>query len=341
MSNFSTQPFLDSVHQKVSPRYPSFTAFAPATVANVGVGFDILGFAINSIGDRITVSHQNTKGVTIEDVNGILDDTAIPMDAARNTAGVPLLEMIEDLNLDFGFSVKIEKGIPLGSGMGGSAASAVGAVVAAHALLLEMGILTEPLSREQLVRYALEGEAIASGSKHADNVAPCLFGGFTLSRPGDEPDVVALPYPKNLYCVIVHPAFRLDTKEARGVLKPELALKTHIQQSARLVAFVAGLTTSDFSLIQKGFDDILIEPQRAPLIPGFVQVKKAALDAGVLGCSISGAGPSVFAFTESEEIAEHARAAMIKAFQNESGPAGKLIAQGWISFISETGAHIV
>ena len=283
----------------------------------------------------------------LEKVSGVLDELSLPMDASKNTAGVPLLSMIQDFHLDFGFSVSIEKGIPLGSGMGGSAASAVGAVVAAHALLKEMGILTEPLSQDQLVQYALEGEAIASGSKHADNVAPCLFGGFTLSRPPSEydprPEVIALPYPKNMFCVVVHPQFRLDTKVARGVLKKELLLKTHIQQSARLATLIAGLTTNNFSWIQKGLDDVLIEPQRSELIPGFYEVKNAALESGALGCSISGAGPSIFAFAADRELAERAKIAMIETFNRRPGPGGKgrLEAQGWVSVISQEGSHLV
>lgn len=309
----------------------SATAFAPATVANVGVGFDILGFAIEGVGDRVTVTRTAEPGVRIEGMLGISDAAAIPLDPEKNTAGVPLLEMIEDLKLDFGFSVKIEKNIPLGSGMGGSAASAVGAVVAANALLLK------PLSLEKLLNFALEGEAVASGAKHADNVAPCLFGGLTLSTPGENPVISRLPYPRELFCVVIYPAMRLDTQVARAALKPDLSLKLHVQQSARLAAFVAGCCTSDLDLIQRGLEDILIEPQRAPLIPGFAEVKKAAMASGALGSSISGAGPSVFALIRDRASAQVARDAMIAAFSSSAS----LSAKGWISPISSRGAYLL
>ena len=305
------------------------TVFAPATVANVAVGFDILGFAVHGVGDRVTVTRISEPLVVIESIS----NSNIPTDPQKNTAGVPLLKMLEDLKPGFGFSVKIEKGIPLGSGMGGSAASAVGAVVAAHELLVRSGL--SPLSKDILIRYALEGEAIASGAKHADNIAPCLYGGFTLSRPGAEPDVISLPYPSGLFCVLVNPAMQLNTKEARDVLKSEISLKLHSQQSARLAAFVAGCALSDFNWIRKGLEDLVVEPQRKALIPGFDSVKDAAMKAGVLGCSISGAGPSVFALTEDEAIAKLALPSMIAAFARAG-----LSAKGWVSLMNGDGASV-
>lgn len=309
----------------------SATAFAPATVANVGVGFDILGFAIEGLGDRVTVSRSSSPGVQIEKMSGLSDSDAIPLDPEKNTAGVPLLKMLAELNPGFGFSVKIEKNIPLGSGLGGSAASAVGAVVAANALL------PKPLALAKLLNFALEGEAIASGAKHADNVAPCLFGGLTLSTPGENPEVSRLPYPKELYCVVVHPSMRLDTQVARAALKSDLSLKLHVQQSARLAAFIAGCCTSDLDLIHRGLEDVLVEPQRARLIPGFLEVKKAALISGALGASISGAGPSVFALMRDRESAVKARDGMIAAFET----AGGLSAKGYLSPISMRGAYLL
>lgn len=312
-----------------------FTAFAPATVANVAVGFDILGFALQSVGDRVTVRAQSSEQVTIEEISGLAVAKNISLDPSQNTAGVPLIQMLRDLKPGFGFSVRIEKGIPLGSGLGGSAASAVGAVVAVHALLRKE-FLKEDLSPDQLIHYALEGEAIASGAKHADNVAPCLLGGLTLSRPGEHPDVVSLPCPKSVFAVVVNPSMQLNTKDARGVLKSEISLKMHSQQSARLAAFIAGCCTSDLALLKKGFEDLVVEPQRAHLIPGFFAVKQAAMDAGVLGCSISGAGPSVFALTSDQGIALNAKQAMIAAFKSAG-----LDAQGWISPMGSAGARIV
>ncbi len=313
---------------------PGFaTAFAPATVANVGVGFDILGFAIDGVGDRVTVSRTESPGVRIETVGGISGADGIPAAPEKNTAGMPLLRMLEEFRPGFGFSVRIEKGIPLGSGMGGSAASAVGAAVAANALL------PAPLPIEKLLRFALEGEAVASGAKHADNVAPCLFGGLTLTGPGADPEVARLPFPKGVFCALVYPDLRLDTRDARAVLKPDLTLKLHILQSARLAAFVAGCCTGDLALIRRGLDDVLIEPQRAHLIPGFAAVKHAArLDGAdeILGGSISGAGPSVFALTVDAKSAGRSSAAMIAAFASVG-----VSARGWVSPISSAGARLV
>lgn len=307
----------------------SATAFAPATVANVASGFDILGFALSGLGDHVTVTRSRASGVKIESITGIHDSSQIPVSPEKNTATFPLIKMLEDSLPGFGFSVRIEKGIPLGSGMGGSASSAVGAVVAANAVL--GGIFP----KEKLLDYALEGEALASGSKHADNIAPCLFGGLTLTCPGPNPKPISLPFPKELLCVLIHPEFRLDTKVARAALKSELPLKTHVEQSARLASLVAGFCLSEVRWIGQGLEDVAIEPQRAGLIPGFAQVKKAALDAGVLGCSISGAGPSLFALTNDAEVAVRAHSAMMRAFEE----AAQLPSQGWISPVSAQGAR--
>jgi homoserine kinase len=314
----------------------SFTAFAPATVANVAVGFDILGFAVECVGDEVTVSVSKTPGVSIESVDGISDASGISIDPLKNTAGKPLLLMVEKFKPAFGISVRIKKGIPLGSGLGGSAASAVGAVVAANALFVEQGTLTQSLSLSELLLFALEGEFVASGSKHADNIAPCLYGGLTLSYPGAQPDVERIPFPVNLYCVLVHPEYRVDTQMARGVLSSTVSLKTYIEQSARLASFILACTTGNLALLKRGFEDLLIEPQRAKLIPGFAEVKQAALEAGVLGCSISGAGPAVFALTDSLHIAEIAKENMVRAFSGAG-----LSAEGWVSPIRAHGSLIV
>ncbi len=307
------------------------TAFAPATVANVAVGFDILGFAIDGVGDRVTVKKIPEKTVRITRITGVPGANEIPCDAITNTGGVPLLNMIERCQLGFGFEVTIEKGITLGSGMGGSAASAVGAVVAANALL------DQPLSREILLDLALDGEALASGARHADNIAPCLYGGMTLSEVSPVASVIELPFPRDLRVVVVNPGSRLDTKQARGVLKREIELKTHIAQSRRLAMFIAGLCESNYEWIKRGCEDVVIEPQRAHLIPGFAAVKKSALGAGALGCSISGAGPSVFALVQGAKTADTIRDAMIRAFAES----GSISAQGWVSEISSRGAIVL
>jgi homoserine kinase len=298
-------------------------AFAPATVANVAVGFDLLGFPIEGVGDRVTVERLDAREVRVAGVTGC----DLPTDPLRNTATVGLVRLIEERDLAHGFAVSIEKGIPLGSGMGGSAASAVGAIVAASALL------DQPLTAAEQLRYALFGEEAASGSRHADNAAPCLLGGLTLTRSSE--DVVPIPVPAMIRCVLVHPHARLDTRAARAVLRREVPLADHVRQSANLAAFIAGCFTNDLALIGRSLVDLIVEPQRAPLIRGFAAVKRAALDAGALGCSISGAGPSLFAWA-TDDAAAAIGAAMVGAFAAEGVPA-----DAWISPIAAQGARVV
>lgn len=307
----------------------SAKAFAPATVANVASGFDLLGFALNGMGDHVTVTREANPGVRIRLSKSTKTD--LPLAPEKNTAGKALLAMLDRLGAKFGFDIEIEKGIPLGSGLGGSAASAVAAVVAANALL------EKPFSKKDLLEFALEGEAVASGAKHADNVAPCLFGGMTLSRPGSHSEIASIPVPKGITAVVVHPDFVLETKVARAALAKDLLLKTHIQQSARLASLVLGLSTGDWGAIEYGLQDVLIEPQRAGLIPGFPAVKRAAIEAGAIGASISGAGPSVFAWVKDGAAANRVRDAMIRAFAD----AGQLKARGIVSEINPKGAEVV
>lgn len=281
----------------------SATAFAPASVGNVGVGFDILGHSIEGAGDTVTVRKTNTNDIRVIAIRGTL--TELPLETENNTAARALRAMREDLKLDYGYEIEIEKGIALGSGMGGSAASATAAVVAANALL------ETPLSREALYRYALEGEAAASGSYHGDNVGPQLLGGLVLAT---QDSLTAIPTPDNLYCTLVHPHFVLETRKAREVLAGHYALKEFIGQSEGLALLLAGCFKSDFTMIQKSLNDVLIEPRRSPLIPGFARVKQAALGHGALGASISGAGPSVFAWCVGKEIAETTAKHMQQAF---------------------------
>jgi homoserine kinase len=312
----------------------SATAFAPATVANVAVGFDILGFAIESVGDVVTVSITDNGSVRIKE---ILDETGdpasldVPLDAERNAATVGLVKLREDLQLDFGFQVGLRKGIALGSGMGGSAASAVGGLIAANSLL------ETPLPREALMKYALLGEQAASGASHPDNIAPCLLGGMTLVLSGQPFRYVSLPVPEEILTVIIYPRIRLDTRRARAILKADVSLADHVRQSASLAGFISGCFTRDVEMIRQSLDDFLIEPQRAPLIPGFAEVKAAALQQGALGASISGSGPSVFALATSEQTAARVRDAMESAFRAQ----GVTELDSWISPVNRQGARIV
>jgi len=278
-------------------------AFAPASVGNVGVGFDILGHSIDGAGDTVTVRRISTPEIRVVSIRGTM--TSLPLETENNTAARALRAMREDLNLDYGYEIEIEKGIALGSGMGGSAASATAAVVAANALL------ETPLSREALYRYALEGEAAASGSYHGDNVGPQLLGGLVLAT---QESVIAIPTPENLYCALVHPHFVLETRKAREALSGHYALGEFVGQSESLALLLTGCFKSDFSLIQRGLNDVLIEPRRSPLIPGFARVKQAALGHGALGASISGAGPSVFAWCVGKDIAQTTAKHMQQAF---------------------------
>lgn len=303
------------------------TAFAPASVGNVGVGFDILGQSVEAIGDRVTLRRSPTRGVRIERITGITE--RLPLEPERNTAGRALLAMQEALGLDFGFDVSIEKGIPLGSGLGGSAASAVGAVVAANEFL------PSKLGRLELLRFAMQGEKVASGSIHVDNIAPSLFGGLVLTVGIDNPRIKQIPVPPDIRCVLVHPHMFLSTREARSILKTTCELSDVIWQTANLAGFIAGCYTNDLAMIRDAFEDVIIEPQRQALIPGFKAVKAAARGAGALGCSISGAGPTVFAWCQSGD-APSIRDAMVRAFADH-----KLSSDHWISATSLGGASVV
>lgn len=304
------------------------TAYAPAGVANLAVGFDLLGHALDAVGDLVTVHRTDRPEVEIAEIIGA--DAEIPMDPAQNTATAGLVVLLRELGLPYGFRVSIRKAIPLGSGMGGSAASAVGGIVAANALL------EEPLPPLELLRYALVGETVASGSAHADNLAPGLLGGLTLVRSMDPMDVLQIRVPAEIRCVLVHPHLRLDTRVARAVLPKEISMGLHVKQSANLAAFVLGCERGDLELIRRSFVDLVVEPHRAPLIRGFAAVKAAALESGALGCSISGAGPSVFAWCVGEEVAAGVRDSMTAAFAAEG-----VDSDAYISPVDAPGARIV
>lgn len=281
-------------------------AFSPASVGNIAVGFDLLGHSIDGPRDVATVRRIDAPEVRIAAIRGEVEGVAgIPLEAARNTAGQALIALRATLDLPFGLELELDKGIPLGSGLGGSAASCVAALVAANALL------DTPLSREALYAFALDGEAVASGSRHGDNVAPMLLGGVVLAT---DTRMVALEAPDWLHAVVVHPDQMLETRRARAVLAEPYPLSQVVAHSACLALFLTGLQRGDAAMIGEGLKDLLVEPRRAPLIPGFAQVKQAAMDHGALGASISGAGPSVFAWFASKAAADAAAASMRAAF---------------------------
>ena len=301
------------------------TAFAPASVGNVAVGYDLLGHVIEGPGDLVTARRSDQAGVTIEAITGTVTD--LPLAADSNTAGRAVLSLLEAIDADFGITLHIKKGIPLGSGLGGSAASASAAVVAVNALL------DHPLPGEALYPHALAGEAVASGSIHGDNVGPQLLGGLVLATPAR---LVRVPVPDGLHAAVVHPDHRIDTRDARRVLDRPFSIDNVVAQQTRLALVLAGCFKSDIDLIREGLSDVLVEPHRAALIPGFAAVKQAALNAGALGASISGAGPTVFGWFESHTAAESAGERMKNAFA-----AAGLNATVYISAIEAAGARLV
>ncbi len=278
-------------------------AHAPASIGNVAVGFDILGQSLAGAGDVATVTRIDEPLVRIEAIHGCV--TALPLEAERNTAGRALIALREALALPFGFAVELQKGIALGSGMGGSAASCVAALVAANALL------DTPLAPEALYPFALAGEAVASGSRHGDNVGPMLLGGLVLAT---KDRLVRIPVPDAWHCAVVHPDAVLETRRAREALAGAYALGDFVAQSANLALVLTGCHRGDADLVRAGLADVLVEPRRAPLIAGFDAVKRAALASEAFGASISGAGPSVFAWFADRAQADIGAQAMQAAF---------------------------
>jgi len=309
----------------LAPRWA--TAFAPASVGNVAIGFDILGFSIDALGDRVTVSRTEERNVTILDVTGIAGK--LPSEPAQNTAGRALLAMQEAVHPGFGFAMRIDKGIPLSSGLGGSAASAVGAVVAANALL------PRPCSKLELLKFAMQGEAVASGSLHVDNISPSLFGGLVLTVGIEHPRVKQIPIPSGVRAIIVHPHMFLSTRQARAMLKRSVELSDFVWQTANLAGFISGCYTNDLDMIRASFEDVVIEPQRQALIPGFAGVRLAAMQAGALGCSISGAGPALFAWALAKD-AHRVLEAMRREFT-----AGDIRIDEWLVDVGADGARVI
>ena len=303
------------------------TAFAPASVGNVAIGFDIMGFSVDALGDRVTVSRRAAPGVEISATRGVAGE--LPREPRDNTAGRALLAMLDALRPDFGFRVEIDKGIPLGSGLGGSAASAVGAVVAANALL------AAPVGGLELLKFAMAGEAVASGARHADNIAPSLFGGLVLTVGIDYPRIKQIPVPAGIRAVIVHPHMFLATARARAILKRSVELSDFVWQTANLAGFISGCYTNDLEMIRASFEDVVIEPQRAALIPGFQDIRRGAMESGALGCSISGAGPTMFALT-SEAAAPAVLASMRREFGRQA-----LATDHWVIEIRAAGARLI
>lgn len=274
--------------------------FSPATVANVSCGFDVLGFCLNTIGDEMILRKTKEKGLKITKIEGF----DLPYEPEKNVAGVSALAMITDAQPDFGFEMEIYKKIKPGSGIGSSSASAAGSVFAINELL------GRPYNKTQITDFAMKGEALASGSEHADNLAPGIFGGFTLVKSTHPLEILQLPTPKDIYATIIHPLIEIKTSDARAILPKTFPLKDVITQWANLGSFVHALHTSDYELLKRSLHDVIVEPHRSQLIPHFEEVKSGALKHGALGTSIAGAGPSIFALSKGIENAKNVEKAM-------------------------------
>jgi len=280
--------------------------FCPATIANISCGFDVLGVALDSVGDEMIVRKVSEKGIRITKLTG----QDLPMETKKNVAGVAGLAFLEKADYDGGFEIEIYKQIKAGSGIGSSAASSTGAIWAMNELL------GKPFSKIDLVKFAMEGERLASGVAHADNVAPALFGGFTLVRSYDPLDIISIPSPDELYATVIHPQIEVKTSDSRSVLRTKITLAQGIKQWGNVGGLVAGLFTSDYDLVGRSLVDHIVEPIRSILIPGFDDVKSETLKAGALGCGISGSGPSIFALSKGETIAKKVAKSMKEVYQN-------------------------
>lgn len=284
--------------------------FCPATIANLSCGFDVLGTCLEGTGDEMIVRTSPEKGVRITRIDG----AELPLKAEKNVAGVSAMALLEEMGSDAGFEIEIYKKIKAGSGIGSSAASAAGAVFGINELL------GNPFSRKELVKFAMQGEKLASGTAHADNVAPALLGGFTLIRSTLPLDIIRIDAPEELFATVIHPQIELKTSDARSVLKNNVALKSAIAQWGNVGGLVAGLYTKDYDLIGRSLHDEIVEPIRSMLIPGFDTVKNAAKKAGALGSGISGSGPSVFALSKGKETATRVADAMCTIYDIISLP---------------------
>ncbi|MEQ6118501.1 homoserine kinase [Reichenbachiella sp. MALMAid0571] len=305
----------------------SIKVFAPATVANVGCGFDIMGFALDGIGEEIIIRKTETNALTVLPVRGFED---IPTDPEKNVATVAVKAMLERLSVTQGFEFEFIKHIKPGSGLGTSASSSAGAVFGVNEML------GRPFEKKDLVEFAMEGEKLLSGKAHGDNVSPSLLGGFQLIRGYNPLDLVNVSFPENLYVTIVHPQVEIKTSEARKMLRTEIPMSEAVTQWGNVGGLVAGLYTSDLDLIGRSMQDVIVEPIRSKLIPKFDEVKAASLAVGGVGCSIAGSGPSIFTFSKDEETAQEIKLKMTEIY-SEAGIEVIL----YISKIGKTGARII
>lgn len=274
----------------------SVNVFAPATVANVVCGYDVLGFAVNAPGDEVIMRLRDEPGVIITKISG--DDGRLPYDPAKNTVSLSVQHYLNHIGRpDVGVEIELFKKMPIGSGLGSSSASTVAGLYAINTLM------DSPLSKMELVPFAMKGEEMACGYGHADNVAPALLGGFVLVRSYEPLDIIQLPYPEELFCSIVFPQIDVPTRDARQIIRSKILLKDAVVQWGNVAGLVAGLYTKDIDLIARSMKDVIVEPVRSILIPDFYKLREIAMENGALSFGISGSGPSVFTFTRNEEDA--------------------------------------
>ncbi len=303
--------------------------FAPATVANVVCGFDVLGFAVHEPGDEVEMTLEEQPGVILKEITG--DQGLLPMEPIKNTVSASVIAFLENTgNTDKGVSIRLHKKMPIGSGLGSSAASTVAGLYAINQLL------DMPRTSGELLSFAMEGEKLACGQGHADNVAPSLLGGLVLIRSYNPLDVISLPVPKDLVCTLIHPQIEIQTRDARKIIRKQIMLKDAVTQWGNIAGLVSGFYREDYDLISRSMEDVLIEPSRALLIPEFYTLKRKALQLGALGFGISGSGPSVFALSKGIEKAQHIQEALqqhLKAVDIDS--------EAYISEINSQGPTIL
>lgn len=302
--------------------------YAPASIGNVSCGFDVMGLAVDAPGDEVIMTLTDSGIVTIKNIEG--DNGKLPLKAEENTAGVAVIEYLKAIGSNQGAAITLIKNLPLGSGMGSSAASAVAAVVAINALH------DNRLAKKDLLPFVMQAEFVACGSAHADNAAPSLLGGLILVRDNQPLDIIEIPTPDELVCVLVHPQVEVKTRDARQVLKQHVPLKDAVTQWGNTAALVAGMMKPDYELIGRSLQDVIAEPYRAVLIPGFHSIKIKAVEAGALGCGISGSGPTMFAFCKGEAIAKRVGEAMQQQFSIVG-----LQSEVYVSGVNKEGARII
>lgn len=302
--------------------------FAPASVANVSCGFDVMGFALETPGDEIVVRPSEDDGVVIKAITG--DEGLLPTDALKNTASVAVQSLLNHVGLEGGIEIEVHKQMPLGSGLGSSAASSAGAVLAVNRLL------GDPLERKELLPFAAEGERVACGTAHYDNVGPSLLGGFVFIRSTELLDIFNLPFPESLYAVIIHPRIEIKTEDTRRILRNDILLGQAVKQWGNVGGLVAGLINKDLDLIARSMEDVIIEPIRSVLIPGYDAVKEAAIGGGAVGAGIAGSGPSIFALAPDQDTALKVSNAMKSELDRIGLPSDE-----FLSRINTIGAKVI